>query len=38
VWSLIHEVPDGDWAAAGHTVRYAQLTQVAATERAGSLA
>ena len=36
VWTLVHEVPDGNWGAAGHTIGYAQLTQIAAAERSAS--
>jgi phenylpyruvate tautomerase PptA (4-oxalocrotonate tautomerase family) len=33
VWTLIHEVPDGNWGAAGQQVRYKQLVELAAGER-----
>jgi phenylpyruvate tautomerase PptA (4-oxalocrotonate tautomerase family) len=33
VWTLIHEVPDGNWGAAGQQVRYQQLVEAAAAER-----
>jgi phenylpyruvate tautomerase PptA (4-oxalocrotonate tautomerase family) len=33
VWVLIHEVPDGNWAAAGQVVRFAQLRDAAKAER-----
>ena len=33
VWTLIREVPDGNWGAAGQQVRYAQLVEAAAAER-----
>lgn len=33
VWTLIHEVPDGNWAAAGNIVRFAALREAAAAER-----
>lgn len=36
VWTLIREVPEGNWGAAGHTVRYQQLLEVAAGERGES--
>ncbi len=33
VWVLVNEVPDGNWAAAGHVVHFEQLRQMAAAER-----
>jgi phenylpyruvate tautomerase PptA (4-oxalocrotonate tautomerase family) len=33
VWILIHEVPEGNWGAAGNVVRFEQLRQIAAGER-----
>jgi phenylpyruvate tautomerase PptA (4-oxalocrotonate tautomerase family) len=33
VWTLIREVPDGNWGAAGQQVRYAALVEAAAAER-----
>ena len=33
VWTVIHEVPDGNWGAAGQQVRYQQLVDAAASER-----
>jgi phenylpyruvate tautomerase PptA (4-oxalocrotonate tautomerase family) len=33
VWTLIREVPDGNWGAAGQQVRYSQLVEIAAGER-----
>jgi phenylpyruvate tautomerase PptA (4-oxalocrotonate tautomerase family) len=33
VWTLIGEVPDGNWGAAGQQVRYKQLVELAAGER-----
>lgn len=33
VWTLIREVPDGNWGAAGQQIRYKQLVEVAAGER-----
>jgi phenylpyruvate tautomerase PptA (4-oxalocrotonate tautomerase family) len=33
VWVLIHEVPDGNWAAAGQIVRFEQLREAAEAER-----
>ena len=33
VWTLIREVPDGNWGAAGQQVRYAQLVEAAKAER-----
>jgi phenylpyruvate tautomerase PptA (4-oxalocrotonate tautomerase family) len=33
VWVLIHEVPDGNWGAAGQVVRFEQLRQAAKAER-----
>jgi phenylpyruvate tautomerase PptA (4-oxalocrotonate tautomerase family) len=33
VWTLIREVPDGNWGAAGQQVRYKQLVEIAAGER-----
>jgi phenylpyruvate tautomerase PptA (4-oxalocrotonate tautomerase family) len=34
VWTLIREVPDGNWAAGGRVVRFADLKQIATGERA----
>ncbi len=33
VWTLIGEVPDGNWGAAGQQVRYQQLVEAAAAQR-----
>jgi phenylpyruvate tautomerase PptA (4-oxalocrotonate tautomerase family) len=33
VWTLIHEVPDGNWGAAGQVVRFEQLREAASAER-----
>ena len=33
VWVLVHEVPDGNWAAAGQVVRFEELRQAAKAER-----
>ncbi len=33
VWTLIHEVPDGNWGAAGQIVRFDQLREAAKAER-----
>ncbi len=33
VWTLIHEVPDGNWGAAGQVVRFQQLVEAAKAER-----
>jgi phenylpyruvate tautomerase PptA (4-oxalocrotonate tautomerase family) len=33
VWTLIHEVPDGNWGAAGQVVRFEQLREAAKSER-----
>jgi phenylpyruvate tautomerase PptA (4-oxalocrotonate tautomerase family) len=33
VWTLIRDVPDGNWGAAGQQVRYQQLVEYAAAER-----
>jgi phenylpyruvate tautomerase PptA (4-oxalocrotonate tautomerase family) len=33
VWVLVHEQPDGWWGAAGVSVQFAQLRQLAAEER-----
>jgi phenylpyruvate tautomerase PptA (4-oxalocrotonate tautomerase family) len=33
VWVLIHEVPDGNWGAAGQVVRFEQLREAAMAER-----
>ena len=33
VWVLIHEVPDGNWSAAGQVVRFEQLREAARAER-----
>ncbi len=36
VWTVIREVPDGNWGAAGQQVRYQQLVEAAAAEREGT--
>ena len=33
VWTIIREVTDGNWGAAGQQIRYAQLVEAAAAER-----
>lgn len=33
VWTIFHEVPDGNWAAAGEVVRFAELAALAEAER-----
>jgi len=33
VWTLIHEVPDGNWGAGGQIVRFDQLREAAKAER-----
>jgi phenylpyruvate tautomerase PptA (4-oxalocrotonate tautomerase family) len=33
VWTVISEVPDGNWGAAGQQIRYQQLVEAAAAER-----
>jgi phenylpyruvate tautomerase PptA (4-oxalocrotonate tautomerase family) len=33
VWTIIREVPDGNWGAAGQQIRYKQLVELAAGER-----
>ena len=33
VWVLIHEVPDGNWGAAGQVVRFEELREAAKAER-----
>jgi phenylpyruvate tautomerase PptA (4-oxalocrotonate tautomerase family) len=33
VWVLVHEVPEGNWGAAGNVVRFEQLRQAAAQQR-----
>ena len=33
VWVLIHEVPEGNWGAAGQIVRFEQLREAAKAER-----
>jgi phenylpyruvate tautomerase PptA (4-oxalocrotonate tautomerase family) len=33
VWTLIHEVPDGNWGTAGQVVRFEQLREAAKAER-----
>jgi phenylpyruvate tautomerase PptA (4-oxalocrotonate tautomerase family) len=33
VWTLIHEVPDGNWGAGGQVVRFEQLREAAQAER-----
>jgi len=36
VWVVVHEIPDGSWAAAGEIVRFEQLREAAAREREGT--
>jgi phenylpyruvate tautomerase PptA (4-oxalocrotonate tautomerase family) len=38
VWTLIHDVPEGNWGAAGQQVRYQQLVELAKGEREGAAA
>lgn len=38
VWTLIREVPDGNWGAGGRTVHYEQLKALAAGQRADATA
>jgi phenylpyruvate tautomerase PptA (4-oxalocrotonate tautomerase family) len=38
VWTVIGEVPDGNWGAAGRQVRYQQLVEAAKAERERSAA
>ena len=38
VWTLIRDVPEGNWGAAGEQVRYQQLVEAAAAEREGAAA
>lgn len=33
VWTLVHEVDEGNWAAGGHTVRFAELRAAAHAEQ-----
>lgn len=33
VWTLIHEIPDGNWGAAGQVVHFEQLREAAKAER-----
>lgn len=33
VWTLIHEVPEGSWGAAGQIIRFEQLREAAQAER-----
>jgi phenylpyruvate tautomerase PptA (4-oxalocrotonate tautomerase family) len=33
VWTLIHEVPDGNWGAGGQVIRFEQLREAAKAER-----
>lgn len=33
VWTLIREVPDGNWGAAGQVIRFEELRKLAAAER-----
>lgn len=33
VWTLIHEIPDGNWGAAGQIVRFGELRAAAQAER-----
>jgi phenylpyruvate tautomerase PptA (4-oxalocrotonate tautomerase family) len=38
VWTLIRDVPEGNWGAAGQQVRYQQLVEAAKAEREGAAA
>lgn len=33
IWTLIHEIPDGNWGAAGQVVHFEQLREAAKAER-----
>ncbi|MEA2390364.1 MAG: hypothetical protein QOK31_473 [Solirubrobacteraceae bacterium] len=33
VWVIVHEIPDGNWGAAGQIVRFQQLREAARSER-----
>ncbi|WP_447689412.1 tautomerase family protein [Mycolicibacterium sp. A43C] len=33
VWTIVTEVPDGNWSAGGSTIRFADLQQLATTEQ-----
>lgn len=33
VWTLIREVPEGNWAATGQTIRFAELKKLSSAER-----
>ena len=35
VWTIVRDVPDGNWGAAGQQVRYAKLVEMAQAERDG---
>ena len=34
VWVHIHEIPDGDWGAAGNVIMFAQLREAARQAKA----
>jgi phenylpyruvate tautomerase PptA (4-oxalocrotonate tautomerase family) len=34
VWVLMHDVPEGHWGAGGQVIRFEQLRQAAAAQRA----
>jgi phenylpyruvate tautomerase PptA (4-oxalocrotonate tautomerase family) len=36
VWVLCREIAEGSWGAGGHVVRFEQLRQAAAAQRAGA--
>jgi phenylpyruvate tautomerase PptA (4-oxalocrotonate tautomerase family) len=36
IWTLIRDVPEGNWGAAGQVVRYSQLVEFAKAERASA--
>jgi phenylpyruvate tautomerase PptA (4-oxalocrotonate tautomerase family) len=38
VWVLVHEVPEGNWGAAGQIVRFSRLREMAAQEREAAAA
>ena len=38
VWVIVHEVPDGNWGAAGNVVRFEHLLGLAAREREAAAA
>lgn len=37
VWTLVHEIPEGNWGAAGEPVQFSALLELSAAERADTV-